>query len=85
MANIKCRSLKIKLIRMGRIRRWFFYLWLYKNKKKFKLIGRYYPHHFKINNKFIKVCIIETNLLSHYIQKGAVCKPKVAKLFQGLL
>jgi ribosomal protein S16 len=85
MANIKYRSLKIKFIRMGRKGRWFYYLWLFKNKKKFKLIGRYFPHQFKINDQFIKVSIIETTLLNHYIRQGAVCEGKIARLFQGLL
>jgi ribosomal protein S16 len=85
MINLKYRSLKIKLLRMGRKRQWFYYIWLYNNKKKFKLIGRYFPHHFRVEGQFIKVCIINNLALGHYLRKGAVCNPKIAKLFQGLL
>jgi len=84
MANIKYRSLKLKFLRMGRKKRWFYYIWLFKNKKKFKLIGRYFPHHFKINDQIVKVCIVNTLLLNSYIKKGVVFDPKIGRLFQGL-
>ena len=84
MTNVKYKSLKIKFIRMGKKNQYFYYLWLFKDKKKFRLIGRYFPHHVKINDQFIKVCIINSMALNHYLSKGAVCEPKVALLFQGL-
>jgi len=85
MANIKYRSLQIKFIKMGKKGQPYFYFWLFKNKKKFKLIGRYFPHHFQINGQFIRVSIIDTVALNHYLNQGAICKPKIARLFQGLL
>jgi ribosomal protein S16 len=85
MANIKYRSLKIKFLRMGRKKNWFYYIWLFKNKKKFKLIGRFFPHHFKVDGLIVKVCIVNTLVLNAYIKKGAVMEPKIARLFQGIL
>lgn len=85
MINLKYKSLKFKLLRLGRKKHWFYYLWLYKNKKKYKLIGRYFPQHLKFENQFIKVCILNDLALNYYLKRGAVCKPKIVKFFQGLL
>jgi len=85
MANIKYRSLKIKFIKMGKKNQYYYYLWLFKNNKKFRLIGRYFPHHFRINDQFIRVCIVDTLALTRYIKQGAVFKSKIAKLLQGFL
>jgi ribosomal protein S16 len=85
MANPHYRSLNIKFLRLGRKGQYFYYLWLYKNNKKYRLIGRYFPHHFRADGKFIRVSIINTTALTRYLQKGAVCSPKIAQLFQGLL
>ena len=70
---------------MGMKHQNYFYLWLFKNKKKFRLIGRYFPHQFKVNGEFIKVCIVDTMSLNRYLKQGAICQPKIARLLQGLL
>lgn len=85
MANIKYRSLKIKFIKMGKNNQYYYYLWLFKNNKKFRLIGRYFPHHFRIDNQFIRVCIVDTIFLARCIKQGVVFKSKIAKLLQGFL
>jgi len=85
MANIKYRSLKIKFLRMGRKNQWFYHIWLFKNKKKFRLIGRYFLRDMRIDGQFVKVCIVNTYLLNFYLQKGAVFDPKIFRLFQGLI
>lgn len=86
MINLHYRSLKLKFVRRGRKGQWFFFIWLFRNNKKYKLIGKYFPHHFRLEERrFMRVCVVNVTLLRHYILKGVVCHPKIGKLLYGIL
>ena len=85
MINPHYRSLKIKFVRRGRKGQWFFFIWLFKNNKKYKLLGKYFPHHFIADKKFIRVCVVNVTHLRHYILKGAVCHQKIGKIIYSII
>ena len=85
MINLHYRSLKIKFVRRGRKGQWFFYIWLFKNNKKYKILGKYFPHHFKVNNNFMRVCVVNVTHLRHYILKGAVCHSKIGQILYSII
>ena len=85
MINLHYRSLKIKFVRRGRKGQWFYFIWLFKNNKKFKILGKYFPYHFKVNNKFMRVCVVNVTHLRHYILKGAVCHSKIGQILYSII
>jgi len=85
MINHNYRSLKIKFVRRGRKGQWFFFICLYKNNKKYKLLGKYFPHHFKVDGKFMRVCVVNVTHLRHYILKGAVFHQKIGEIIYSII
>ena len=61
------------------------HIWLFKNNKKYKLLGKYFPHHFKVDNKFMRVCVVNVTHLRHYILKGAVCHSKIGQIIYSII